>query len=215
VRAKLLSAIAVGFALSACAGRDPQPIATVQVQDTYADCTQIRAEIEANNIKMKQLSDEQGGKVAQNVGAGLVGLIIWPVWFGMDFKDAAGKEVAALQARQQYLTTLATERCAPPPRTASPLPPRHGAPKSASQDCNAGACTHKPAAFTVGYWVQERTSPAHFRMSLNDPKPSSAMRRPYQKADLSRHTGYTAAEIAKRPARRPGGSQVSLGNAMR
>ena len=61
----------------------------------------------------KQLADEQGLKVAQNVGAGLVGLVIWPVWFGMDFKDAAGKEVAALQARQQYLTQLATERCAP------------------------------------------------------------------------------------------------------
>lgn len=28
----------------------------------------------------------------------------------MDFKDAAGKEVAALQARQQYLATLATQR---------------------------------------------------------------------------------------------------------
>jgi hypothetical protein len=32
----------------------------------------------------------------------------------MDFKGAASKEVAALQARQQYLTILATERCAPP-----------------------------------------------------------------------------------------------------
>jgi hypothetical protein len=25
---------------------------------------------------------------------------------------------------------------------------------------------HIGAPFTVGYWVQERTSPAHFRMSL-------------------------------------------------
>jgi hypothetical protein len=45
-------------------------------------------------------------------------LVLWPVWFGMDFKGAASKDVAALQARQQYLTTLATERCAPPPATA-------------------------------------------------------------------------------------------------
>jgi hypothetical protein len=101
-----------------------QPIATVQGQDTHADCTQLRAEIEANNVKLKQLSDEQGGKVAQNVAAGVAGIIIWPIWFGMDFKDAAGKEVAALQARQQYLTTLATERCnAPPPlQPAAPQP---------------------------------------------------------------------------------------------
>jgi hypothetical protein len=104
--------ICLGLSLAACAGRDPQPIATVQVQDTYADCVQIRAEIEGNNAKAQQLANEQGWKVAQNVGAGVVGLVVWPIWFGMDFKDAAGKEAAALQARQQYLTTLATQRCA-------------------------------------------------------------------------------------------------------
>jgi hypothetical protein len=113
-------AMAAGLALSACAGRDPQPIATVQPQDVYSDCTMIRAEIEGNNQKAKDLADEQGWKVAQNVGAGVVGLVIWPLWFGMDFKGAAGKEAAALQARQQYLTTLATQRCAPGYR---PLPP--------------------------------------------------------------------------------------------
>jgi hypothetical protein len=103
------------IALVGCAGRDPQPIVTVQQQDVYADCTMIRAEIEANNAKVTQLANEQGWKVAQNVGAGVVGLVIWPVWFGMDFKDAAGKEAAALEARQKYLTVLATQRCAAPP----------------------------------------------------------------------------------------------------
>jgi hypothetical protein len=122
VRKKMLPAMAVGLALSACAGRDPQPIASVQPQDAYSDCTIIRAEIEANNAKAAQIANEQGGKVAQNVAAGVVGIVIWPVWFGMDFKDAAGKEAAALQARQQFLTTLATERCAPGYR---PLQPPH------------------------------------------------------------------------------------------
>ncbi len=102
----------LGVALVGCAGRDPQPIATVQPQDQTASCTQITAEIQANNIKVQELADEQGIKVAQNVAAGVVGLVLWPVWFGMDFKGAASKDVAALQARQQYLTTLATERCA-------------------------------------------------------------------------------------------------------
>lgn len=68
--------------------------------------------------------------MAQNVGAGVVGLVIWPVWFGMDFKDAAGKDAAALQARQQFLTTLATERCRPQPRVAvAPTPSRTAATK--------------------------------------------------------------------------------------
>ncbi len=119
---RVLSAITVGLALSACAGRDPQPIATVQAQDTYSDCTMIRAEIEGNNQKARQLADEQGLKVAQNVAAGVVGVVIWPVWFAMDSKGAAGTEATALQARQQFLTTLATQRCAPGYRP--PLPPR-------------------------------------------------------------------------------------------
>jgi hypothetical protein len=82
----------------------------------------IAAEIEANNIKVRELADEQGGKVAQNVAAGVAGVFIPVLWFGMDFKGAASKEVTALQARQQYLTILATERCAP--GAASPQRPR-------------------------------------------------------------------------------------------
>jgi hypothetical protein len=124
--------VAVGLALAACAGRDPAPIASVQPQDVYADCTMIRAEIEANNAKAKELSDEQGWKVAQNVATGVVGLVIWPVWFGMDWKGAAAKDAAALQARQQYLTTLAEQRCAPgyrpPPPPSGPYVPQAYAP---------------------------------------------------------------------------------------
>jgi hypothetical protein len=91
------------------------PIATVQVTDSTATCAMIVAEIEANNIKVRELAGEEGGKVAQNVAAGIAGVFIPVLWFGMDFKGAASKEVAALQARQQYLTTLATERCGPGP----------------------------------------------------------------------------------------------------
>ena len=118
--------IASAALLAACAGRDPQPIATVQPQDQTASCTQLTAEIQANNIKVQELADEQGLKVAQNVAAGVVGLVVWPVWFAMDAKGAATKEVAALQARQQYLTTLATEKCRPEPEPthrSKPKPP--------------------------------------------------------------------------------------------
>lgn len=46
----------------------------------------IRAEIDANNEKVKELANEQGWTVAQNVAAGVGGLVIWPLWFGMDFQ---------------------------------------------------------------------------------------------------------------------------------
>jgi hypothetical protein len=114
----VLAALCVG-----CAGRDPQPVATVQLTDANATCAMIVAEIEANNIKVRELADEQGLKTGQNVAAGVAGVFIPVLWFGMDFKGAASKEVAALQARQQYLTTLATERCA-----AAPQGPRAYAP---------------------------------------------------------------------------------------
>jgi hypothetical protein len=56
------------------------------------------------------LADEQGLKVGQTVGAGVAGLFVWPLLFAMEFKGSAGKEVAALQARQQYLPTGAAEK---------------------------------------------------------------------------------------------------------
>ncbi len=75
------------------------------------DCAAINAEVQANNKKVIELGGEEGAKVAQNVAAGVAGLFIWPLWFAMDFQGAAPKEIAALQARQQYLATLAEQRC--------------------------------------------------------------------------------------------------------
>ena len=48
------------------------------------------------------------------------GLFIWPLWFAMDFQGTAGKEVTALQTRQQYLGTLAEQkRCGEAPVAAT------------------------------------------------------------------------------------------------
>lgn len=103
-------ALALVLTLAACAGRAPAPVAVVQPTDKALDCQAIAAEVAANDSKIRELGREEGGKVAQNIAAGVAGLIIWPLWFAMDFQNAAGKEVAALQQRQSYLATLATER---------------------------------------------------------------------------------------------------------
>jgi hypothetical protein len=97
---------------AACAGRDAAPVATVQPHDQTSDCAMISAEIEANNAKVRELADGKGAKVVQNVGAGVSGLFVWPVLFAMDVKGAADQDMAALQARQQFLTNLAVQRCA-------------------------------------------------------------------------------------------------------
>jgi len=108
----LFFVLTVAVAVAGCAGRDPEPIPTVQPWDQTSNCDQIRAEIEANNVKIKALADEQGLKVAQNVVTGVGGLFTFGIaWAGMDFKGSASKDVASLQARQQYLASLATQRC--------------------------------------------------------------------------------------------------------
>jgi len=108
LRVSVLALVSIGVA--GCAGRAPQPVAVVQPQDRFMDCAAILAEVQANTQKISDLGGEQGGKVAQNVAAGVAGLFIWPLWFGMDFQGSAAKEIAALESRQQYLATLAEQR---------------------------------------------------------------------------------------------------------
>ena len=115
MKIRAVTATVLALSLAACAGRAPQPVATVQPQDVSANCTMITAEIQANNVKVEELASEQGVKVAQNVAAGVAGLVVWPLLFAMDWQGSAGKDVAALQARQQFLTNLALERCNTPP----------------------------------------------------------------------------------------------------
>jgi len=83
----------------------------------------IQAEIQANNVQAEKLADENHAKIAQNVAAGVVGVVVWPVWFAMDAKGAAGTEADALKARQQYLAALAAQRCAQPAPPRYPPPP--------------------------------------------------------------------------------------------
>ena len=78
----------------------------MQPQDQGLNCPAIQAETTTNAARITDLGRESGNKTAQNVAAGVAGLFIWPLWFAMDFKDAAGKDTAALQARQNYLATL-------------------------------------------------------------------------------------------------------------
>ena len=105
--------------LTGCAGRSPELTPLVQSVDQQMNCDQIVAEIKANNQKISDLAGEEGMKVTQNVAAGVAGLLIPVLWFGMDFQDAAGKEGKALSQRNEYLAGLAKDRCGPPSSTAS------------------------------------------------------------------------------------------------
>lgn len=88
------------------------------------DCAAIIAEVQANNGKVQELASEQGLKTTQNVAAGVAGVFIPVLWFGMDFQGTADKETQALQARQQYLAVLAEQkRCGAPQEPPPPAAP--------------------------------------------------------------------------------------------
>ncbi len=125
---RLFIVVWASVGLAGCAGRAPQPVAVVQPQDNLMDCVAIAADVQANNAKIQDLASERGEKVAQNVAAGVAGLFIWPLWFGMDFQGAASTEVTALQSRQEYLGSLGEQkRCgASPAVTATYTQPRAG-----------------------------------------------------------------------------------------
>ena len=116
---RIVAAALLAAAGGVCMGRAPQPVAVIQPQDQFMDCTAIYAEIQANNAKVQQLAKDNGWKVAQNVAAGVGGVFIWPLWFAMDFQGTADKEATALQSRQQYLGALAVQkRCGQGPQHA-------------------------------------------------------------------------------------------------
>jgi hypothetical protein len=120
---KKIVIVALCAALGGCAGRAPAPVAVVQPQDSFMDCTAIMAEVQSNNGKVQQLAIDQGLKTTQNVAAGVAGLLIPVLWFGMDFQGTADKETAALQNRQQYLASLAAQRRCGEQAVPQPLPP--------------------------------------------------------------------------------------------
>lgn len=131
---RFLGVVALGVALAGCAGRAPAPVAVVQPTDRYMDCTAILAEVNANNERVKQLAADKGLKTTQNVAAGVAGLFIPVLWFGMDFQGTADTEITALQSRQQYLSMMADQkRCGtePEPPPPSPKAKRAAKPKPA------------------------------------------------------------------------------------
>jgi hypothetical protein len=145
---RILGIVALGAALAGCAGRAPAPVAVVQPTDRYMDCTAILAEVGANNERVKQLAADKGLKTTQNVAAGVAGIFIPVLWFGMDFQGTADTEITALQSRQQYLSMLADQkRCGaepepPPPAARGKRPvraPRPAAPTADAQPPEAPA----------------------------------------------------------------------------
>jgi hypothetical protein len=97
--------------LAGCAGRAPQLSPLVHAADQSLSCSQIAAETKINNERISRLAAEQNWKMGQNAVAGIVGFMVWPAWLALDFQDAAGKEAQSISQRNEYLLTIAKDRC--------------------------------------------------------------------------------------------------------
>jgi hypothetical protein len=71
------------------------------------------------------------------------------LWFAMDFQGAADTETKALDSRDQYLSTLALQRC-PAPQQTSPAP---------SIDCCAHHLSAADCFQAIGQLVEGRVDP--------------------------------------------------------
>ncbi|MGE3228415.1 MAG: hypothetical protein AB7J30_03150 [Hyphomicrobium sp.] len=114
----------------------PQPLPIFLASDQQLDCSAIEAEAKLNNERITTLAVEQNWKLGQNMAAGIVGFMMWPAWLALDFQDAAGKEAKALSLRNEYLLTLAEERCQPAMQTASVTPSAPTSPEKSAVTSN-------------------------------------------------------------------------------
>ena len=103
----------------------PAPDAT-RIRILPSDCATIRAQIEANNEQAEKLAEQNHAKIAQNVAAGVV--VVWPDWFAMDARSAAGAEMDALKLvssiSHRWPSSAARNRPLPFRRLLA-RPPRH------------------------------------------------------------------------------------------
>lgn len=110
---RLILLTACAAALSACAGRDPNPISVTATSDRQASCMEMQAEHAANEQRIADLYSEAKRKALQNGAVAGVGIFLPVLWFGLDVKGAAKQDMESYQARNKYLESLMRARGCP------------------------------------------------------------------------------------------------------
>lgn len=115
--APVAALVAVGLALSGCAGREAHPIAATNPSDSVFDCAGIEREFAANERQILATLKERSNAQGKNVVLGVTGaLIFFPALFFMDPKSPEKVEIDALRNRNKVLEDIArSKKCSPPP----------------------------------------------------------------------------------------------------
>ncbi|MFO1152522.1 MAG: hypothetical protein U1E42_02490 [Rhodospirillales bacterium] len=133
----------VSLLLTACAGRTANPVSLTSTTDTSADCAMLQAEASVNAQRINDLTNEQEFKLAQNVFVGVAGMFLVAPLMLIDVQDAPGVEKKALQARNQYVATLAAKRCDP------------SAAQTVEKTVAAGEKKDTPVGTAMRQWIED------------------------------------------------------------
>lgn len=109
--------VALLIMVSACGGRNANPVSRYQIGDEGRTCEGLKVEVAHNETEILKLVPYQDA-TGKNVALGVTGaFFIIPLFF-MDFKDAEGIELKAYRERNLWLRELASrQKCSMPPST--------------------------------------------------------------------------------------------------
>jgi hypothetical protein len=116
MKRSIITVTAFSFLVTACAGRDAAPVASYASYDGQLSCSQLGAELTANEAKVVQLQQEHDSAHTANIAIGVVGaLLFWPALFAIDASDAQQVEIRALRDRNSNLARMqASKKCHEP-----------------------------------------------------------------------------------------------------
>ncbi len=107
---KLSLILLVGLVLVACGGRKPAPVMTIQPNDKNLACNVIEAELVRHSNNVTKFDLEQGQRLRWNIGWGIGGAILWPLWFALDAQDAPAADKSAAERRIRQLNVYSNEK---------------------------------------------------------------------------------------------------------
>lgn len=102
--------LSAAILLAGCAGRAANPIQIYVPGDENLSCESIQGEMMQIQQEIVEKKEKKSNIAATNVVLGITGFFVIVPWFFMNFKDAEGTEIEALQQRYTRLSTLATTK---------------------------------------------------------------------------------------------------------
>lgn len=97
------------IALTACGGRNANPVARYQIGDEKRGCEGLKVEIAHNEQEIAKLVPYEDA-TGKNVALGVTGAFLIVPLFFMDFKDGEQVEVKALRDRNLWLREIASRK---------------------------------------------------------------------------------------------------------